>query len=134
MTKELAIRVLTGDVLGTTEQTQEAVKIAVEALLETSGKDPIEREAVVEILHEAMQNRSESEENLIGEIVCKVDLLPSAQPEIIRCRECKHSEHWYRDKARCFLWHEEGIDVFEDGYCSYAERRTDADMRGEQDG
>ena len=92
---------------------------------QASGKDPIEREAVVDILHDAMQGCSESEENLIGEIVCKVDLLPSAQPEIIRCCDCKHSEHWYRDKARCFLWHEEGIDVFEDGYCSYAERRED---------
>lgn len=49
--------------------------------------------------------------------------LPSAQPEIIRCKDCKHSEHWYRDKARCFLWHETGIDVFEDGYCNYAERK-----------
>lgn len=60
--------------------------------------------------------------------------LPPAQPELIRCKYCKHSEHWYRDKSRCFLWHEEGIDVFEDGYCNYAERRTDVDMRGEQDG
>lgn len=48
---------------------------------------------------------------------------PSAQPEIIRCKDCKHSEHWYSDKSRCFLWHEEGIDVFEDGFCNYAERR-----------
>lgn len=47
----------------------------------------------------------------------------SAQPEIIRCKDCKHSEHWYRDKRRCFLWHETGIDVFEDGYCNYAERK-----------
>ena len=47
----------------------------------------------------------------------------NAQPEIIHCKDCKHSEHWYRDKARCFLWHEQGIDVFEDGYCSYAERK-----------
>ena len=52
--------------------------------------------------------------------------LPSAQPEIIQCKECKHSEHWYRDKRRCFLWHETGIDVYEDGFCNYAERRTDA--------
>ena len=51
--------------------------------------------------------------------------LPSAQPEIIRCKDCKHSEHWYRDKARCFLWVECGIDVWEDGFCNYAERRTD---------
>ena len=48
-----------------------------------------------------------------------------AQPEIIRCKDCRHSEHWYGGKRRCFLWHETGIDVFEDGYCNYAERRTD---------
>lgn len=38
MTKELAIRILTGDVLGTSEQTHEAVKIAVDALSETSAQ------------------------------------------------------------------------------------------------
>lgn len=54
-----------------------------------------------------------------------VDELKSAQPEIIQCKDCKHSEHWYRDKRRCFLWHEDGIDVFDDGFCNYAERRTD---------
>ena len=47
---------------------------------------------------------------------------PSAQPEIIRCRDCKYCEHWYADKGRCFLWSEVGIDVFEDGFCNYAER------------
>ena len=51
--------------------------------------------------------------------------LPTSQPEIIRCKDCKYSEHWYRDKSRCFLWHEEGIDVFEDGYCNYAGRKDD---------
>lgn len=50
---------------------------------------------------------------------------PSAQPEIIRCHDCKHSAHWYSDKWRCFLWNEYSIDVFEDGFCNYAERRTD---------
>ena len=51
--------------------------------------------------------------------------LKDAQLEIIRCKDCKHSEFWYRDKRRCFLWHKEGIDVFEDGFCNYAERRID---------
>ncbi len=51
--------------------------------------------------------------------------MPSAQPEIIRCKDCKYSEHWYRDKCRCFLWAESGIGVFDDGFCNYAERRTD---------
>lgn len=45
--------------------------------------------------------------------------------EVMRCKDCKHSEYWYRDKRRCFLWNEEGIDVFEDGYCSYGKRRID---------
>ena len=48
--------------------------------------------------------------------------------EVVRCKDCIHAEHWYRDKSRCFLWHEEGIDVFDDGYCSYGKRKD-----GEQD-
>lgn len=48
-----------------------------------------------------------------------------AQPEIIRCKDCKNSEHWYRDRRRCFLWSEDGVSVFDDGFCNYAERRTD---------
>lgn len=69
----------------------------------------------------------------VEEIKNGVQNLPTEQPEIIRCKDCKYSEHWYKDKTRCFLWHETGIDVFEDGYCNYAKRRADADMRGEQD-
>ena len=69
----------------------------------------------------------------LRDVVAAIGNLPPAQPEIIRCKYCKHSEHWYWDKRRCFLWHETGIDVFEDGYCNYAKRRADADMRGKQD-
>ena len=58
-----------------------------------------------------------------GYIVDVLEKLPSAQPEIIRCKDCKNSEHWYRDKRRCFLWAEDGIGVFDDGFCSYAERK-----------
>ncbi len=43
--------------------------------------------------------------------------------EVVRCRECRHSESWYADKSRCFLWNEDGIDVFNDGFCSYGKRR-----------
>ena len=52
-----------------------------------------------------------------------IERVPAAQPEIIRCKDCKNSEHWYRDKRRCFLWAEDGIGVFDDGFCSYAERK-----------
>ena len=60
----------------------------------------------------------------VGELKRRIETLQPAQPEIIHCMDCKHSEHWY-NKCRCFLWHEGGIDVFEDGFCNYAERRTD---------
>lgn len=43
---------------------------------------------------------------------------------LVRCKYCRHSIEWYRDKRRCFLWNENGIDVFEDGFCSYGKRRT----------
>ena len=46
--------------------------------------------------------------------------LPSAQPEIIRCKECKHCKHW------------DGVDtcdvidapVWDNDFCSMAERRS----------
>jgi Zn ribbon nucleic-acid-binding protein len=49
-----------------------------------------------------------------------VDAVP-----VVRCQECKFSQPWYADKSRCFLWHESGIDVFNDGYCSYGKRKED---------
>lgn len=52
-----------------------------------------------------------------------LEQLPSTKPEVIHCKDCKYSEHWYRDKSRCFLWHESGIDVFDDGFCNYAKRK-----------
>lgn len=54
-----------------------------------------------------------------------IEALPSAEPETIHCKDCKHSEHWYSDRRRCFLWSEDGISVFNDGFCNYAERRED---------
>lgn len=44
-------------------------------------------------------------------------------PTLIRCKNCAHSTEWYGQKRRCFLWHEDGIDVWEDGYCNYADRK-----------
>ena len=60
----------------------------------------------------------------LADVIMDEKRFPPAQSEIIRCKDCKHSEHWYRDKRRCFLWHETGIDVFDDGYCNYAERKA----------
>ena len=50
-----------------------------------------------------------------------VGLRPMA--ELVRCKNCKHSECWYKDKYRCFLWNENGIDVFENGFCNYGDSK-----------
>ena len=42
MTNDLAIRILSGDVLGTTEQTHEAVAMAVKALSALPSSDVVE--------------------------------------------------------------------------------------------
>lgn len=51
-----------------------------------------------------------------------VDAVP-----VVRCWECKHSKKWYADKSMCYLWHEDGIDVFNDGFCSYGKRKDGAE-------
>lgn len=53
--------------------------------------------------------------------------LPSAQPEIVRCKDCKYmTEHYDTDGNApywtCSEW-DSGTDY--DGFCHYAERRTD---------
>ena len=45
-----------------------------------------------------------------------LEQMPSAQPEITRCKDC---EHWTNDDCP-FAW-----GKVEDAFCSYAERRTD---------
>lgn len=57
-----------------------------------------------------------------SEIECAptVDAVP-----VIRCKDCKNSDPWYADERRCFLWSENGISVFDDGFCNYAERKEE---------
>ena len=49
-----------------------------------------------------------------------VDAVP-----VVRCKDCKNSDPWYADERRCFLWSENGISVFDDGFCNYAERKEE---------
>ena len=43
--------------------------------------------------------------------------------EVVRCKDCKYSEHYRRDERMCSLW--DDAWVFDDGFCNHAKRRTD---------
>lgn len=74
-----------------------------------------------EICHwvQAMCGRpfDEDEANEFSDII--YDALPSAQPEIIACGDCKH---WICHDRRCGYWNH-GVKPLE--WCCHAERRTD---------
>ena len=82
--------------------------------------DLISRDAVIEILA-AMQGRCNTKAALVqnSKIWQQIKDLPSAQPEIIRCEDCK-----YYYPAYCEVWSRYGtVQTMEAGYCYMAERR-----------
>ena len=57
----------------------------------------------------------------------RINELPSAQPEIVRCGQCKHAEVVDKEDAQdgyTCQFHR-GSVWFSGSYCSWAERRTD---------
>ena len=56
----------------------------------------------------------------LRDVVWAIENLPSVQPDIIRCKDCKYCE----ETNHVFYWCD-GRKVWEDHYCGYAERRTD---------
>lgn len=93
--------------------------------------DYISREAANEACREAVRRYPNSFYNGIEAARDAIRKLPAADVvKVVRCSECKYSEHWYRDKRLCRLWYGEEkppapIDVFDDGFCNYGERRED---------
>lgn len=51
----------------------------------------------------------------------KIRALPSAQPEIVRCKDCK----WFHDMGCAIRIVDESDEPKEEDYCSFAERRTE---------
>ena len=90
--------------------------------------DLIDRQAAIDALLEEVRLVDgyyvENDEVIDKDAVEAMRLLPSAQPEIIRCKDCKW---WSNDDYR-----ECSSPNYDDGYvtpagfyCGYAERRTD---------
>ena len=105
-----------------------------------NGKDIIYRQDAIDALNEYFarigklkrRGLTEGEKAISLDTVGTIKTLPSAQPEIIHCRECKH---WREGDAYSYcdkLFSMGVLDVYdymtsEDDFCSNAERRTDAE-------
>ena len=98
----------------------EALDMAIEALSQESSEDVISRQAVLRLPRDTTRN-------FFGEIVEEsinveeIEALPSAQPEIIRCKDCK----WFGDIDCAIEIVDDSDRPSENDFCSYAERRTD---------
>lgn len=55
--------------------------------------------------------------------------LPSAQPEIILCKDCKHYGESLPDVDTRMICHKTALNYKPDDFCSYAERREDVDVK-----
>lgn len=56
-------------------------------------------------------------------VIAHLEQMPSAQPEIIRCKDCQH--YVYGEDEEQYYCRQTGIGTEEDFYCAYGERRTD---------
>lgn len=113
---------------------KESVDVAISVLQaqdlqQTCNKlatDTIYRQAAIEAINHICPVDTEYDCTLLDrvDVRCVLSDLPSAQPEIIRCKDCKW---WSNDDYR-----ECSSPNYDDGYvtpagfyCGYAERRTD---------
>ena len=88
--------------------------------------DTISRAAVLDEIHKYMEERDYT----IGTLYDNICEMPSAQPETIRCKDCKHWTNNIGDSKLRDNYCNEAVHGFYyrcsgDDYCSFAERRTD---------
>lgn len=89
--------------------------------------DLIDRQQAIDVLEERLQVSGYSNVALVSELNRSIGYLmqlPSVQPEVIRCKDCKRSRFF----DPCFYCYEMGGEVIvpENGFCFKAERKEDA--------
>ena len=78
--------------------------------------DTISRQAAIDTVSRGCQEFR----GIFAECEKNLNALPAVQPEIIRCKDCKHAD----DDGVC--QNSMGLVIQDDDdFCSYAERRTD---------
>lgn len=124
------------------EPAREAFKMAIEALraqdvTDTNVGDMVYRQAAIDAMINSRSNADvtlvpgsytngwrDGRKLLLDELLQVVFELPSVQPEIVRCKECKYGiqdedERWYCRSFGCQVGDEDGS-----GFCADAERKN----------
>ena len=84
----------------------------------------IDRQAAIDIVYRQRFGLQKLSFDIIME---KLSELPSAQPEIVRCKDCEYFSEPNSFSGKCTL---RGDYIFTNDFCSYAvERRTDERFR-----
>lgn len=92
--------------------------------------DLISRKAVIKLIRESADDFSKLVYGMVDpyDLAFKVGHLPSAEPEIIRCKDCKYrDENWRRVSVRWLPCMD--VRTGSNWYCGSAERRTDDQRR-----
>lgn len=88
--------------------------------------DTISRQAAIDALNGTIEITGKANAEAVkgyGRLVIdRIERLPSVQPEIIRCRDCKH---WYPDADTGMACEYTNMGMPPVGYCNWAERRED---------
>ena len=84
----------------------------------------ISRQAAIDVLHEYFDGMLETDTWSPCDVYGLIEALPSAEPEIIRCRDCEYGEQdhdgdWFCRSYGFQMGRHDGS-----GFCSEAERRT----------
>lgn len=79
----------------------------------------ISRQAAIDVLHGYFDGMLETDTVCPKDIYNLFAIIPSAQPDIIACGDCKH---WICHDRRCGYWNH-GVKPLD--WCCHGERRTD---------
>ena len=84
--------------------------------------DTISRHVAIDAINHICPVDTEYDCTLLDrvDVRCVLSDLPSAQPEIIRCREC-----YYRLGRYCHYRYTTGLFISADHYCGFAKRQED---------
>ena len=82
--------------------------------------DLINRDDAYEILTEYYHHRTEIQHKNLREALSRV---PSAQPEIVKCRDCKHFKYIKQIKKRFCMLDEGMCEAEPDDFCSRGVRK-----------